>query len=148
MNAAAAIDSAERTQAPTDDHAPPAAAQAPPSSTPQCLQALKRANEVRCARAALKREVASGALRAAEVIDRCSREAEGMPIFELLEAQHRWGTARTRRFLASLDLKENKRIGTFTERQRKLLVRALHAERPPKARPQRLGARAQPALVA
>jgi hypothetical protein len=101
----------------------------PHRDRPQCLRALELANQVRTARAALKREVTSGRRQAAEVIRHCPSEAETMPIFELLTAQRRWGSARTRRFLTAWGVDEKKKIGTLTERQVRMLVGALTPER-------------------
>ncbi len=104
-----------------------------PNPAPQHLEALKRANHVRLARAALKRDVASGRRSAAEVIVESPWESQSMPISELLSAQRRWGRTRSRKFLGPLNLSENKRIGTLTERQRLLLAAALRVKsgRPP-----------------
>ena len=95
---------------------------APP---PQHLKALARANEVRLARAALKRSVAARDTDVADVIRDVPWEAETMSLAELLTAQPRWGRTRTRKLLGSLGLAENKRLGTLTERQRLLLVERL-----------------------
>jgi len=89
---------------------------------PQHMRALQKANQIRLARAALKREIASGARRAAEVVVHCPPEAESMTISELLSAQPRWGRARSRKLLSGLELKENKVLGTLTVRQRGLLA--------------------------
>jgi hypothetical protein len=88
------------------------------AAAPQHMLALERANQVRLARAELKRQVAEGERSAAEVVLTCPWEAETMSISELLRSQHRWGVTRCRRFLAPLKLAENKRIGSMTERQR------------------------------
>ena len=85
---------------------------------PQHLKALQRANEVRLARAALKRRVASGDLQAADVILACPAEVEGLAVSDLLMSQRRWGRTRCRKFLATFPIAENKPIGTLTERQR------------------------------
>lgn len=95
------------------------------SERPQHLQALERANQVRLARASLKRAVASGEKSAAEVISDCPWEAESMTLSELLRSQPRWGRTRTRKLLGSLGLSENKRLDTLTDRQRTLLVEKL-----------------------
>src|SRR4051794_26204894 len=92
---------------------------------PQHLQALQRANEVRLARAALKRRVASGDLTAADVILACPAEAEGMAVSDLLMSQRRWGRTRCRKFLAESHISENKAIGTLTDRQRKAVASQL-----------------------
>jgi hypothetical protein len=86
---------------------------------PQHLQALERANEVRLARAELKRHVASGTMAAAEIVLACPPEAEGMAICDLLMSQRRWGRTRCRKFLATIPLSENKTIGSMTDRQRR-----------------------------
>jgi hypothetical protein len=96
--------------------------------TSQCMQALARANEVRLARAALKRDVGAGRRGVTEVIVDCPWEAESMSLSELLCSQRRWGRARSRKLLASAGLKETKRLGTLTDRQRRLLVGALEAK--------------------
>ena len=95
---------------------------------PQHLRALERANRVRLARAALKREVAAGELSASEVVLACPWEAESMSISELLMSQRRWGRTRCRRMLLSLGMPENKQIGTMTERQRVALAAMLSAK--------------------
>jgi hypothetical protein len=102
-------------------------APAPNSSDPQHLQALARANQVRLARAALKRSIACGDRSVAAVIAEAPWESETMSISELLAAQHRWGRTRSRKFLSSLGLTENKRLATLTPRQRDLVATALQA---------------------
>ena len=97
---------------------------------PQHLQALERANEVRLARAELKRRVATGNLTAAEIVLACPPEAEGMAIADLLMSQKRWGRTRCRKFLATIPLSENKTIGSMTERQRHACAEQLPAGAP------------------
>ena len=92
---------------------------------PQHMQALARANRVRLARAALKREIAAGRRSATQVVRECPWEAESMTIAELLASQRRWGKARSRKLIVSTGLTETKRLGTLTERQRGLLSKAL-----------------------
>ena len=93
------------------DHAASAAA-------PQHLMALRRANEVRLARADLKRRICSQELSAASVVLECPWEADSMEISDILMSQRRWGRARCRRLLLSLGMPENKQLGTLTQRQR------------------------------
>jgi hypothetical protein len=85
---------------------------------PQHLRALARANEVRLARAELKRQISDGEVDAAAVILECPWEAESMTISDLLTSQRRWGSTRCRRFLQSIPIPENKKIGDMTDRQR------------------------------
>ena len=92
---------------------------------PQRLRALERANEVRLARAALKRRIAEGEVTAAAVIRDCPWEAERWSIGELLMSQRRWGSTRCLKFLRHHQISELKPMGTLTERQRRLLADAL-----------------------
>ena len=92
---------------------------------PQYMQALQRANEVRLARAGLKRRVASGELSAAEVLLGSYWEAENMTISDLLMSQRRWGHTRCRKLLMQVPVSENKTVGTMTERQRRALAALL-----------------------
>ena len=50
-----------------------------------------------------------------------------MTIAELLTSQRRWGRTRARKFLLPLSLSENKRLGTLTSRQRRMLATELAA---------------------
>jgi hypothetical protein len=100
-------------------------ASAPTTPAPQHLQALERANEIRLARAAVKRRVATGDLPAAQVVLSCPPEVEGMAVSDLLMSQHRWGRTRCRKLLAAVPLSENKRLGAMTERQRHALAEML-----------------------
>lgn len=96
-----------------------------PGDAPQHMQALERANMVRLARAELKRAIARGDRDPSEVVQECPWETESMTIAELLTSQRRWGRTRARKFLLPLSLSENKRLGTLTARQRRLLATEL-----------------------
>ncbi len=89
---------------------------------PQRLRALERANEVRLARAELKRRIADGETSAAEVILACPWQASSWSVGELLMSQRRWGNTRCRKFLGRHQISEIKPIGKLTERQRHLLA--------------------------
>jgi hypothetical protein len=94
----------------------------------QCMEALARANKVRLARAALKRDISAGRRNITEVIMESPWEVDSMSLGELLCAQRRWGRARSRKLLSSTALSEGKQVGTMTERQRRILVAALEAK--------------------
>jgi len=94
----------------------------------QCMQALARANQVRLARAALKRDIGAGRRGVIDTVVDCPWEVESMTLSELLRSQRRWGRARARKLLTSIGLSEGKRLGTLTERQVGILVRALQAK--------------------
>ena len=120
-----------RVEPPAADPAPAIPAVPPDSPAivaPQHMQALARANEVRLARAELKRQVGAGRVSVAEVVLGRPWEADSMPLIELLSAQRRWGRARSRKLIVQTGLTENKHIGTLTERQRRLLAAALEAK--------------------
>jgi hypothetical protein len=89
---------------------------------PQRLRALERANEVRLARACLKRRIAIGEISAAGIILESPWEASSWAVGDLLMSQRRWGTARCRKLLTRLQITENKQIGQLTDRQRRELA--------------------------
>jgi hypothetical protein len=95
---------------------------------PQHMQALARANKVRLARAALKRDIGAGRRDIIEIVSQCPWEAESMTLAELLSSQRRWGKARSRKLIVQAGLTETKRLGTLTERQRRILAAALQAK--------------------
>jgi hypothetical protein len=92
---------------------------------PQNMRALERANEVRLARAQLKRGVAFGEIDVAEVIVDCPLEAQSMAVADLLMSQRRWGQTRCRQVLARLPMSEQKTVGSMTDRQRHALATML-----------------------
>src|SRR5947209_18091184 len=92
------------------------------SSEPQRLRALGRANEVRLARAELKRRIAVGDVSVADVILDPPEEGSSSAIGDLLPSQRRWGSTRCRKFLSRNHIMETKQIGALTDRQRRLLA--------------------------
>lgn len=95
------------------------------SRPPQHMQALAHANEIRLARAALKRAIKAGRITAADIVRECPDEVSTMTISELLCSQQRWGRARARKFLSPLAVNENRELGKLTERQRGEMARRL-----------------------
>jgi hypothetical protein len=89
-----------------------------PGDVPQHVRALERANHVRRARATVKRRIAAGELTAAEVILGHRWEFETMAITEILISQQNWGSGRCHQFLLRLAMREDKKIGSMTQRQR------------------------------
>jgi hypothetical protein len=89
---------------------------------PQRLRALERANEIRLARAELKRRIANGDIFAAEVILSPPCAAFSWAIGDLLMSQRRWGSTRCRKFLLRNHINETKPVGALTDRQRRLLA--------------------------
>jgi hypothetical protein len=101
-----------------------------PAASSQPLQALRLANRVRRARSALKARVADGQLAAAEVILNPPSEDASMPVVQLLASQRGWGEARSRAFLAQVAVREDKAIGSLTERQRRAIASLLLEQSP------------------
>jgi hypothetical protein len=92
---------------------------------PQRMRALGRANEIRLARAELKRRIADGEVSAADVILAPPREASTWALGELLMSQRRWGATRCTKFLSRCQINEIKTVGALTDRQRRLLANQL-----------------------
>jgi len=95
---------------------------------PQHVEALERANHVRRARAVLKRRIASGDLTAAQVVLSHRWETDNMSIAEVLISQRQWGRARCQAFLMGTTMRDNKTIGSMTERQRIAVAALLTAQ--------------------
>jgi hypothetical protein len=100
---------------------------------PQYMRALERANQVRLARADLKRRVALGEADVAEAILQCPWEAESMAVADLLMSQRRWGQTRCRKFLSQIPMSEKKTLGSMTDRQRQTLAMLLTSAGPGRA---------------
>ena len=94
---------------------------------PQRLRALGRANEVRLARAELKRRIADGEVSAAQVILACPNEVRSWSVGDLLMSQRRWGSTKCRKFLERNQISELKQVGQLTERQKRMLADQLEA---------------------
>lgn len=104
-------------------------------AAPQHIRALQRANEVRLARAELKRGVAHGRIQVADVVLNPPWEAESMMIADLLMSQRRWGVTRCRKLLQLIPMSENKTVGSMTDRQRRALAALLSPEAVPEPAP-------------
>ena len=94
---------------------------------PHHLRALARANEVRLARAELKRRVLDQELTVADVVLDPPGAALTMTVADLLMSQKRWGHTRCRKFLSGIPMSEAKTVGTMTDRQRHAVAHALTA---------------------
>jgi hypothetical protein len=88
----------------------------------QHMQALALSNDIRLARAAIRRQVFAGERTVASVLREMPVCVESMTLFDLLACQHRWGVDRTRRLLVRLGIPEGKALGTLTQRQVGLVV--------------------------
>lgn len=84
--------------------------------------ALQRANEVRLAVAAVKRQVHNGEMTLGEAMGESC--VASMTVFRLLCAQKQWAAARASRLLWELDINAYKTIAELTPRQRALVAEA------------------------
>jgi hypothetical protein len=89
---------------------------------PQRMRALERANEIRLARAELKRRIAEGDVSVVEVLLEVPDHAANWAVSDLLMSQRRWGQSRCRKFLWRNRINETKHVGALTERQRRMLA--------------------------
>ena len=99
-----------------------AGAGVPGRSREQRLRALEQANEVRTARAKLKKELASGKIELLQILadpPACVRTAR---IRDLLVAVPKIGSVRAGRILAQCRIAHSKTLGGLTDRQRGELI--------------------------
>ena len=99
-----------------------AGAGVPGRSREQRLRALEQANEVRTARAELKRELAAGKIELVEILadlPPCVRTAR---VRDLLVALPRIGSVRAGRILGHCGIAHSKTLGGLTDRQRGELI--------------------------
>jgi hypothetical protein len=94
--------------------------------TPQHMTALKLANEVRVARADLKRRVRTNEQSAADVVLTNPPAAQRMTVASLLACQRGWGSEKTRRFLKTFSMSESRTVGSLVERERQGVASRLH----------------------
>lgn len=103
-----------------------------PAVSRQATRALQVANHVRRERAKLKTRIANGDLAAADIILSSPHEIDTMPVAQLLASQRGWGQTRSRAALLRLGVREDKRIGSLTARQRNAIASLLDRQRPPR----------------
>jgi S13-like protein len=99
-----------------------AGAGVPGRSREQRLRALERANEVRTARAKLKKELASGKIELVPILadpPACVRTAR---VREVLLVVPKIGLVRVGRILAQCGIAHSKTLGGLTARQRNELI--------------------------
>jgi hypothetical protein len=99
-----------------------AGAGVPGRSREQRLRALAQANEVRTARAKLKRELASGKIELVQILadpPACVRTAR---IRDVLLVVPKIGSVRAGRILAQCRIAHSKTLGGLTDRQRGELI--------------------------
>jgi S13-like H2TH domain len=101
-------------------------ASVPARSPKQRERALAKANEVRLARAHLKRDLAAGRVQLAAVLIDPPPCAQTAKLRDLLLALPKIGPARVNRALAHCRIADSKTVAGLSDRQRAALIQVLH----------------------
>lgn len=96
-----------------------------PPSPDQWMHALARADNVRVARAQLKRELAAGEIVPSQVLIDTPPYAQRMLVVTLLAAPRMQGRAKALRHLVACRIGEGRTIEALSERQRDALIERL-----------------------
>ena len=91
------------------------------------MRSLARANEIRSARATLKKDLAAGRAQIEEVLGQPPAFAATAKVYDLLRAAPGFGPARTTRSLARCQIPYAKTAAGLSERQRHVLIALLRA---------------------
>ena len=101
------------------------AAAAPERSLDQRMEALKRANDIRTARAKLKKDLKAGRASINTVLLDPPEYVMTAKVFDMLLAVPKYGRVKTNRILNQCRISPSKTIGGLSERQRAELVNQL-----------------------
>jgi S13-like H2TH domain len=107
--------------------APPVktSAAAPERSLDQRMEALKRANNIRSARAKLKKDLKGGKTSIQSLLLDPPEYVETAKVFDMLLAVPKYGRVKTNRILNMCRISPSKTIGGLSERQRTELIAQL-----------------------
>jgi hypothetical protein len=100
-------------------------AAAPERSLMQRMDALNRANEIRSARAQLKRDLKAGRSAIHELLMEPPSYVETAKVFDLLLAVPKYGRVKANKVLTQCRISPSKTIGGLSQRQRAELVALL-----------------------
>jgi len=99
--------------------------EAPERSLDQRMEALKRANDIRTARAQLKRDLKGGRMTIHELLSSPPEYVMTAKVFDMLLAVPKYGRVKANRVLNQCRISPAKTIGGLSERQRGELVAML-----------------------
>ena len=102
------------------------AARVPAGSSEQRRRGLEQANDVRSARATLKKELASGTIELAPLLADPPAWLQTARVRDLLLAVPKIGSVKAGRILAHCAIAHSKTLGGLTDRQRGELINLLH----------------------
>lgn len=97
----------------------------PAHSLEQRLSALRRANEIRLARALLKKDLAAGRCRIEDLLAEAPELARGAKVYDLLLAVPKLGRVRVSKLMHHCRISETKTLGGLSDRQRAELIASL-----------------------
>ena len=106
--------------------AAPPAPSTPERSLNQRMDALARANEIRTARAQLKRDLKAGRHSIQQLLLDPPPYLETAKVFDMLLAVPKYGRVKVNKILTHCRISPSKTIGGLSERQRAELVSMLH----------------------
>lgn len=101
------------------------AASVPERSTDQRMDALKRANDIRTARARLKRNLRRGRASVVQILADPPEYVLTAKVFDLITASPKYGRAKTSRLFNQARISPSKTVGGLSERQRTALISTL-----------------------
>ena len=99
--------------------------EAPERSLDQRMDALKRANGIRTARAQLKKDLKAGRVSIHDLLDSPPDYVLTAKVFDMLLAVPKYGRVKANRVLNQCRISPAKTIGGLSERQRKEMVSLL-----------------------
>ena len=97
-------------------------AQAPARSLDQRMEALKRANDIRVARAQLKKDLKLGQVRIDKILKNPPDYVATAKVFDMLMAVPKFGRVKAARFLNQARISQSKTVGGLSDRQRAELI--------------------------
>jgi hypothetical protein len=100
-------------------------ARTPVRSPAQRLQALRQANEIRIARAQLKRRLAVGSVKITDILAAPPPCTQTQKVDELLLALPKYGPVRVDRLLSNCRISAAKTVAGLSDRQRQELIARL-----------------------
>ena len=98
---------------------------APERSLNQRMDALARANDIRTARAQLKRDLKAGRMTIQDLLAHPPDYVETAKVFDMLLAVPKYGRVKVNKILTTCRISPSKTIGGLSERQRTELVTLL-----------------------
>ena len=94
----------------------------PSISDKERLEALKKATEVRSARAQLRERIKTGELSVKDVIEMDDSAAQGMKVSMLIRTVPGYGTAKCEKIMAELGISDSRHIRGLGDVQRAALI--------------------------